>query len=193
VPRCFVAIELEDEVRAALAGEIEELRPLSRAVAWVPVANLHLTLRFLGEQGEARVAAAVESLEEAAAVTAPFGLGLHGIGGFPGLERPRILWVGAAEGSLEARALQGRVETALERRGFGREARPWHPHVTIGRVFDERRWRRDRGLELRSAMARGSTRGFGTSTVRALTLVRSDLSPAGARYSAIASVGLAGA
>jgi 2'-5' RNA ligase len=65
--------------------------------------------------------------------------------------------------------------------------------VTIGRVFDERRWRRDRGLELRSAMARGSTRGFGTSTVRALTLVRSDLSPAGARYSAIASVGLAGA
>lgn len=189
--RCFVAILLSEEVRALLAAEVERLRPLSRAVAWVPAANLHITLRFLGEQSEEQVAPAVEALRQAAEATSPFALTLHGIGGFPGLERPRILWVGAAEGALEARALQARAETALERRGFGREQRLWHPHVTIGRVFDERRWRRDTSPELRSVVAGVATRTFGAFRVTSVSLMRSELSPQGARYNELAQIPLA--
>jgi len=190
--RCFAAILLAEDVRAAVVSELDRLRPLSRAVAWVPSANLHLTLRFLGGQPEEGLARAREALGEAAAATPAFVLSLHGAGGFPGLERPRILWVGAAEGALAARALQDRIETALERRGFGREQRPWHPHVTIGRVFDERRWRRERGLELRTEMARIALHAFGAFTVRSVSLMRSELSPAGARYSELATMPLAG-
>jgi len=191
--RAFVALGLDEPTRAAVAAEIEHLRPLSRAVAWVPSPNLHLTLKFLAEQPDARLAEAVLGLEEAAAGHAPFALTLHGLGAFPGIERPRILWVGVAEGALEVRALQAEVETALERRGFTRESRPWHPHLTIGRVFDPRRWRRDAGPELLESIARAATRGFGTLSVARVALMRSDLLPSGARYSELHSVSLAAA
>jgi 2'-5' RNA ligase len=190
MPRCFAAIPLMAPVRDRVADEIDRLRPLSRAVAWVPRQNLHLTLRFLGEQPEGQLPAVIEALGEAARGIEPFGLGLNGVGGFPGLERPRILWIGASEGALEARTLQARVEAALDVRGFGREARPWHPHVTIGRVFDERRWRRDAARDLCAAVTAAGGLQFGTTTVRSISLMRSDLSPAGARYSEIAAVPL---
>jgi 2'-5' RNA ligase len=86
-----------------------------------------------------------------------------------------------AQGALEARALQARVADALAARGFPRE-RPWHPHVTIGRVHDERRWRREAGPPLRSALTRAATITFGRLRVLEVALMRSELSPAGARY-----------
>jgi len=191
--RCFVATLLDDAARAAVAGEVERLRPLCRAVAWVPADNLHLTLRFLGEQPADAVDRLVEGLEEAARATPAFTLGLHGLGAFPGLERPRILWVGVAGGALEIRGLQGRVETALDARGFGREARPWHPHLTVGRVFDPARWRREAGSALRAEIARLGTRALADLPVAQVALVRSELHPAGARYHTLHAVRLAAA
>jgi len=190
--RCFAAILLGEAVRAALDQEIERLRPLSRAVAWVPAANLHLTLHFLGEQSEDRASEATSALAVAAEATRPFDLTLHGLGAFPGLERARILWTGVSGGALEARALQARFEDALEVRGFPREARPWHPHVTIGRVFDERRWRQDAARDLRPVFAGIATRSFGAFRVTSLALMRSDLGPGGARYRPVAEVPLGG-
>jgi RNA 2',3'-cyclic 3'-phosphodiesterase len=190
--RCFAAILLDDAVRAAVAEEVERLRPLSRAVAWVPAENLHLTLHFLGEQSPDRAEEASAALSEAAASAVPFTLSLHGLGAFPGLDRARILWTGVADGALEARALQARVEDALERRGFVREARPWHPHVTLGRVFDERRWRRDSGTGFRSAVAAAATRSFGGFAVTSLALMQSELGRSGARYRVVAESPLGG-
>jgi 2'-5' RNA ligase len=187
MPRAFVALSLDEAAREAVAAEVERLRPLSRAVAWVPPRNLHLTLYFLGEQSEARLAEALAAVEEAAAASAPFEVALHGLGAFPGLERPRILWVGLAEGSLAARGLQARLVTALVARGFPAESRPWHPHLTIGRVPDERRWRREGGAELRQAVTRGGSLGVARLPIAAMSLMKSDLAPSGARYSELAS------
>jgi 2'-5' RNA ligase len=192
MPRAFIAVCLDEATRAAVAAEIERLRPLSRAVAWVPSQNLHLTLKFLGDQSDGRLAEAVPGIEEVAAGCAPFALTLHGLGAFPGLERPRILWVGVAEGALAIRALQSGVEEALERRQFTPEGRPWHPHLTIGRVFDPRRWRRDTSPALMESIARAASMRFGTVEVSRVVLMRSDLSPSGARYSELNSVNLAG-
>jgi 2'-5' RNA ligase len=191
--RCFVAILLDDDARTAVAGEVDRLRPLCRAVAWVPAANLHVTLRFLGEQPDAAVDGLVEGLEETARLTPPFTLGLHGVGAFPGLERPRILWVGVAAGALELRALQARVQAALEARGFGREPRPWHPHLTVGRVFDPGRWRREAGPALRGEVARLGTRALADLAVTRIALMRSDLRPTGARHHELRAVTLAAA
>jgi 2'-5' RNA ligase len=149
VIRSFVAIMLSDTLREAVASTIERLRPLGRSVAWVPPPNLHVTLHFLGDQSEDRLAAAEAALEDAIRSSAPIDVTFHGIGAFPGLVRPRILWIGIAHGALEVRALQVRVSDALASRGFPKEERPWHPHLTIGRVFDDRRWRREAGPELR--------------------------------------------
>lgn len=188
--RAFVAVLLADAVREAIAATIARLRPLGSAVAWVPPANLHITLQFLGDQSEERLAEAEGALADAAAASVPMDVTFHGIGAFPGLERPRILWVGLARGALETRQLQARVADALAARGFPREERPWHPHLTIGRVHDERRWRREAGPPLRQALAEAATTTFGTQRVAEVALMRSDLSPTGARYTLRRAVSL---
>lgn len=182
MPRAFVALLLDDEARRAVVEVLDGLRPLSRAVAWVPAANLHLTLHFLGDQSEARLDEALDALDEAAEATPPFELLLHGLGAFPGLERPRIFWLGVAEGALAARGLQARLMTALGARGFPPETRPWHPHLTLGRVPDERRWRRDGGESLRGAVIRAGSLSVARLPVTALSLMTSELLPVGARY-----------
>lgn len=187
MPRAFIALLLTEDARAAVAAEVERLRPLGRAVAWVPPANLHLTLYFLGNQDEARLEDALGAVEEVAAASTPFEVGLHGLGAFPGLERPRIFWVGVAEGALAARALQARLVAGLVARGFAPESRPWHPHLTIGRVADERRWRRDDPAALRQAVVRAGSTAVAHLPISALSLMKSDLRPTGARYTELAS------
>lgn len=190
--RAFLALVLDGKTRAAVGAEIERLRPLSNAVAWVPEANLHLTLKFLARQTDARLAEIKDAVAESVGSTAPFGLHLHGVGAFPGMERPRILWVGVSEGALAARDVQGHIEAALVRRGFEADTRPWHPHLTIGRVFDDRRWRRDASPALREAIAVAARTTFGVVSIDRVVLMRSDLSPRGARYSELASTPLGG-
>ncbi|MCI0547433.1 MAG: RNA 2',3'-cyclic phosphodiesterase [Candidatus Rokubacteria bacterium] len=185
--RLFVAILLSAETRALARAEIERLRPLSRAVAWVPPDNLHITLKFLGEQPPGRLEEIGAGLREAAGGSRAFDLALRGLGAFPGLERPKILWIGAAQGALEARGLQAGLDAALAERGFAPESRPWHPHLTIGRVFDERRWQREAGPELRQAVAEAGRRDYGVAPVAALSLVESELRPSGARYAEVLS------
>jgi 2'-5' RNA ligase len=195
VTRAFVAIHLTEAVRQAVTAEVERLRQLSPpskpVVAWVPAPNLHVTLHFLGEQPEERLREAEAALEEAVAGVPPFEIALHGLGAFPGLERPRILWVGVAGGAMEARGLQARVASALGARGFPPDDRPWHPHLTIGRVFDERRWRRDGRPVLAEQIRRLGSTAFGSVPVGGIALMRSDLHPSGARYSELRGFPLA--
>lgn len=175
--RSFVAILLSEEVRAAVAAEISRLKPLGPHVSWVSPANLHLTLKFLGELLPDVLDEVKEGLAEAVRGAAPFGLRFYGLGAFPGVARPRVLWVGVDEERHEAQALQARVEEALARRGFAREERPYSPHLTIGRV------REPRGLvPLQQALSRDAKSEFGRFEVRGVSLMRSDLSPGGARY-----------
>jgi RNA 2',3'-cyclic 3'-phosphodiesterase len=190
MPRAFVGFFLSEQTRRAVSAEMDRLRQLSRVVAWVAPHNLHVTLRFLGDQTEEQLADIVPALEEAVRGVAPFTMGLRGLGAFPGLEHPRTLWVGIADGSREVRDLQARVARTLETRGFPLEARAWQAHVTIGRIVDERRSRREGMAETRASLTRGATLSFGTMSVEAISLMRSDLLPSGARYTGIAAVAL---
>ena len=189
MPRAFVAILLGEQARKNVAAQITRLRPLSKAVTWVPPSGLHVTLSFLGDQTDEQLHDLLPALEEAAEGVSGFTMGLRGLGAFPGLEHPRTIWVGVADGG-EVRDLQSRVAGALERRGIPLEARAWQPHVTIGRIPPQRRWRRDGIAEVRSGLIRGATTVFGNSHVSSIELMRSDLFPSGARYTGIASVPL---
>jgi RNA 2',3'-cyclic 3'-phosphodiesterase len=189
MPRVFVALLLGEQVRKNVAAQITRLRTLSKAVTWVTPGNLHVTLSFLGDQTEEQVRDIVPALEEAAEGVSGFTMGLRGLGAFPGLEHPRTIWVGVSD-SGEVRYLQSRVAQALERRGIFFESRAWKPHVTIGRIPPQRRWRRDGMAEMRSGLIRGGAMVFGNSQVRSIELMRSDLFASGARYTGIASVPL---
>ena len=175
--RSFIAILLDEAVRDAVAAELEYLKPLASSVAWVARQNLHLTLKFLGEVEAETLETMKEALAEGVSSAAPFMLAFHGLGAFPGLARPRVIWVGVSQGARECQALQADVDAALARRGFPKESRPYTPHLTIGRV------RVPRGMAaLQQAITRNAQKDFGTQSLRAISLMRSDLHPSGARY-----------
>jgi RNA 2',3'-cyclic 3'-phosphodiesterase len=191
MPRAFIALALGEQSRKAVAAQINRLRPLSKAVTWTPPANLHLTLRFLGDQSDEQLSEVLLALQEAADGVSGFTMGLRGLGAFPGLEHPRTIWVGVSAGAPEVRELQARVSEALARRGTPADSRAWQAHVTIGRVPVQKRWRREGMADIRSGLIRGGATTFGSTHVTSIEVMRSDLRPAGARYTPIASVPLA--
>jgi RNA 2',3'-cyclic 3'-phosphodiesterase len=151
-------------------------------VGWVSPDNLHLTLKFLGGVEPGRLAGIEVALARVAVEARPFDLAVRGLGAFPTPSRPRVLWAGVAAGGEALGALARRVDDALAALGFEREARAYSPHVTLGRV---RMPRRDASLA--AALAAGAGTDFGHARVARLDLMRSDLSPRGARYSSLAS------
>jgi RNA 2',3'-cyclic 3'-phosphodiesterase len=139
--RLFVAVPLPPPVQRTVEPILHRLRSRCDAagwrVGWVPLPNLHLTLQFLGWVESARV----EIIGGALAATElhpPFEVHLAGIGAFPLRGRPRVLWLGASEGGDDLAALAQVVGRRLENVGFSPEARPYHPHLTLGRVKSAR-------------------------------------------------------
>jgi 2'-5' RNA ligase len=178
--RAFVAVLLPAEVRRRLGAVVDQLRPRAARVSWVAEANLHLTLRFLGAVDEAVLGRVREAVEVAAAASAPFTLGVGGLGGFPRDRTPRVVWAGVVAGAEALSALHGRLETALAARGVPPEARAFHGHVTLGRARDPR------GTPELAAALTGAPVAFGELLVDAVHLMRSELDPQGARYSVLA-------
>lgn len=197
--RSFIAIELADEARAAVEAYLAPLRT-APGVVWPRGENLHLTLKFLGDVVPERLAALAARLEGVARAQAPFALTLAGVGAFPSWQRPRVLWIGVVAPALAP--LAAAVEAACAAERFPPETRPFHPHLTLGRVRDAgdggrgRTRRRDRGRRASDAPAgvaavialleRDGGREFGSSPARELVLFRSELGPGGSRYTALA-------
>jgi len=136
--RLFIALELPDNVIAELETVQQRLRRYAtRPVKWVSAASLHLTLHFLGEVEEDRVAPILDSLH-AATVGLPLPrLQLASIGAFPSMKRPQTIWVGVGGDSAALRALHQAVVQAIQPLGFEPDRRPFHAHLTLGRVRRE--------------------------------------------------------
>lgn len=132
--RTFVAIEVSSGVRDCAADLIGELHRAQVDVKWVDPANMHLTLKFLGDVDARGVYEVCRAVQNAAAPLAPFDLQISGAGAFPNVRRPRTLWVGASEGEPALAALAEGVESELHKLGFRRESRRFHAHLTVGRV-----------------------------------------------------------
>lgn len=178
--RTFIALDLDTAIRDRLGRLIEHLRYKGGGVGWVKAAGIHLTHKFLGEIDEVKAAEVRAVLERAAAAAAPFPLAVKGTGTFPpGSRSPRVLWAGVTvEPGLAA--LQERLESGLEAIGFPRETRPFHPHLTIGRVKAPKLLG---GIP--AELAKYADADFGAMTVRKVTLFRSVLRPTGAEYSVL--------
>jgi len=132
--RTFVAVEISSESRKAAVRLIGRLRSAGADVKWVTPENLHLTLKFLGNVPAERLAEVCNVAEQAASAHAPFTLEMRGAGAFPNPSRPRVIWLGTQAGSQQLTALAEAMEKRFEKLGFRREARRFHPHLTLGRV-----------------------------------------------------------
>lgn len=175
--RLFVALNLPDAVREALHAAAAPLRSaFSMGVAWTPVEKLHVTVQFIGDADEATRDVIRGGLAAIASVLAAPPLEMGGIGAFPSMGRPRVLWCGVAPNPPLA-ALYHEVTRATRTAGIATEARPYRPHVTFGRV-------RARGAIASARLAEVASQvGWrGTAHARSVDLMESRLDPRGSRY-----------
>jgi RNA 2',3'-cyclic 3'-phosphodiesterase len=175
--RLFVALNFPPQLRQALWQATASLREGTLPVKWVRTDGIHLTLKFLGDVPEERDQELRAALTRAAAGARALTLTLGGFGVFPDFRRPRVVWVGiAAEPALEL--LQHRVEQEFAPLGFPTEARPFRPHLTLGRAAREARSRDFAGLETMLSGLRFEE----AALVEALDLMQSTLQSGGAVY-----------
>jgi 2'-5' RNA ligase len=182
--RLFIAVNLSAEVRraaGALAGRLrDEVARAARARAtWVDPANLHLTLRFLGEVDEATGSRLVEGLSPALPLRA-FDVTLGGLGAFPPAGRPRVVWVGVTGGAADLVQVYDLLEARLAPLGLPREDRPYRPHLTLGR------FREPAAPLVRTILDRASDFSAGPCRIDEVVLYQSHLAPKGPTYTPLA-------
>src|SRR5215471_13771566 len=180
--RTFIAIEIPSEIKSALAALQTELRRAGADVSWTKPENLHLTLNFLGEVDEKRIVEVEQACVSAAAEFRPFTLSLNDTGVFPNARQPRVLWAGLAGEIEKAVEMRKRINDGLALIGFEREDKDFRPHLTIGRVKSNKKTR-----EL-LAIADARQVPALSFVVTEIVLMKSELHPAGARYTPMAKV-----
>lgn len=145
--RAFLAVELDDELRARIARVQEEVKaridaeaPDGVRIAWVRPASMHLTLKFLGDIDEQQVGPLHDAIARAVRGHDPIQMSFARLGAFSRPREPRALWVGASEewehgdGARRLAALARAIEDGCEALGFRRATRPFRPHLTVARI-----------------------------------------------------------
>jgi 2'-5' RNA ligase len=177
--RVFIALNINEDVRRELADIQGELRKCDADVRWVKPENIHLTLRFLGYVSDAALKEVFEASKSSVLGIAPFEIFLSGIGVFPDLKRPRVIWAGIRESKMLS-SIAHNLGGLLKQCGFSQEQRDYHPHLTLGRV---RSPRNKEGL-VRAIKANENWNG-GSLIAREIRVMESVLKPEGAGYSSL--------
>ena len=139
--RVFIAVDIDDSVRAALGKLQKELEKASsvdrKDVKWVRPDDMHLTLKFLGEIEDRKSVEVCKTVEEVAKKHKSFELGVESVGYF-GKNSATVLWVGTAAGSDSLQSLAGDLEGQLVQVGWPAEERPFTGHLTLCRIKNPR-------------------------------------------------------
>lgn len=174
--RCFVAIEIPHPIQKLLKPVQTHLQSEVRKASWTKLGNFHLTLKFLGDVQTETVDAINEAVQNVANIQTPFSMALGGIGAFPTLARPRVIWAGVKHGASTVSSIAEAVNLELKRLGFPTDNR-FHPHLTLGRL------RMPVNLEsLKSFLHKYDTIDKAVVNVNEITVMQSQLHPNGAIY-----------
>lgn len=186
--RTFIAIEIPSELQRIIYEETAPLRnTLGTLVRWVPVGNMHLTLKFLGNSSLQNVDNLTNMLRAQADTCQPFVMQVGRLGSFPSPKRPRVIYIGL-QAPAELEALQRGIESGTTSLGYEAEGRGFSPHLTIGRVrqnvsaVEQQRIRR--------ALEETKIDSLGTATVDSVSLYNSELKPTGSVYTRLFSAPL---
>jgi 2'-5' RNA ligase len=182
VIRAFIAIELPPDIQDCLELISTQLKVQlgEKVVRWVPVENIHLTLKFLGDVSEKNLDVLQEIINAEAASQKKMEISIGRMGAFPKIRRPRVIWIGV-ESPPELLALQRSIEARTTRVGYPPDEREFSPHLTLGRVS---RTASPSDVRKIGEILNASPVGFlGAAWVQAVHLFKSDLQPSGAIYS----------
>lgn len=196
--RAFIAIELPETLRHELDRISHQLQEqcaaaggesARRAVRWVPASNIHLTLKFLGEVSTANVQALARMLKAEAVRHPPFDIQVAGLGAFPNVRRPRVIWVGSEAPPVLAN-LQRAIEAETRALGYPTEERPFSPHLTLGRISQNAT--PPEATAVAHALGMVEVGSLGCMHIDQVHLFQSDLRPSGAVYTSLYSFRLRG-
>jgi 2'-5' RNA ligase len=183
--RMFISIEVPEAVKKELAVAQGRLRVAGADASWTRAEGMHLTMKFLGEVTDQQVPEIMSSLRKAAEGTGPLGLSVSGVGTFPNPKNARVVWIGLAGDIVQLTRLQVAVENAMVLLGMAREERKFTPHLTLGRIKYIRF--HDRWIKTLEEIRDISLPGFEVTSV---SLMKSELKPAGAVYTEMGRVEL---
>jgi RNA 2',3'-cyclic 3'-phosphodiesterase len=187
--RTFIAVDVGEAIRAEGAALQQQLgRALGDGIKWTDVESMHITLLFLGEVEELEVLRVCRVVGEAVKDVAPFRLEVKGVGAFPTLRRPKIVWGAVTEGAEALKRLHDLIEAPLLEMGTYRsEERAYTPHLTLGRIGHE-----DRAANWSAALAKLSPWHAGETQVREVLVMRSEPGRDGPVYTVLSRAKLGG-
>jgi RNA 2',3'-cyclic 3'-phosphodiesterase len=182
--RAFIALPLPPSIQQEFGVIQKSLKDSGAEVKWDTQDKFHVTLKFLGDIDAAKVDPIALALKNSIGGIASFDLAFQTIGAFPNANRPRVIWIGGEENE-HVRGIQRAVERECDSFGFAKDDRPFHTHVTLGRV------KSDRAVERLTAKLKSIT--FKPLIARCIEvhIVRSELKPAGSVYTLLNSIPLA--
>ena len=180
VIRAFIAIELTEEINNNLKKLQDSLKDLMPDVRWVKYGNVHLTLKFLGDTKVSMLESIGNAIQDIAKRYSPFTISLTGIGAFPSIRKPSVIWTGIQKGKEEVAKLANEVELAMGRFGFPKEKRAFKPHLTIGRVREIKH-----PSEMTKALENPNVGEIGEFKADRISLIKSQLDPDGSIYTTL--------
>jgi len=196
--RLFIALDIDDGIRAQIAQFIEAVQAFAPEARWMKPESLHVTLKFIGEQPESLLAEIESALRTIPA--APITIHFRGYGFFPTATAPRVFWIGL-QAPPELVSLAASVDDKMGALGMAKEDRPYNPHLTLARSGtrssgNPRAQKGDRPnrafQQLQEKLSALPLPEFGTMTAHEFFLYRSELSPKGSRYTKLARFKLGG-
>jgi RNA 2',3'-cyclic 3'-phosphodiesterase len=186
--RAFIAVEIPLTVRQAVCEATSALQNgIGSLVRWVPMENMHLTLKFLGDISPSNVDMLTQMIRSEVDLYNCFEIQLNGLGSFPDLKRPRVIYIGI-QAPAALVALHRGIESASRRLGYESEERGFSPHLTIGRVKQNVTVTEQQTI--RRALEGAKIDSLGTARVDSVHLFKSDLKPTGSVYTRMYSAPL---
>lgn len=180
--RTFIAIELSDEIHQKIKEIQSEIRSsIQSRISWSKPENIHLTLKFLGDVSLDKIESIKKNLKKVGRMHSPFEMSFGGIGTFPNFRRPRVIWLGVDRGAEQVIKIVSSIEMAMKKLGFQPERRKFTPHLTLGRV-------KQRGVNLKKIepdLKKYDKPNIPIVQVDRLALIKSELYPSGAIYTAL--------
>jgi 2'-5' RNA ligase len=180
--RSFVAFDIDrDAVRKKMADAQALLVKTGADLKVVEPENIHVTMRFLGDVRMDNVEKIFDAMKKV--TFAPFDVKIQGIGAFPDVRYPRVVWAGITQGANDLRSISSQLEPHLTALGFAPDPKGFSPHLTIARVRSGRN-----KMELAKFISERKEFEFGTIRAACLRLKKSVLTPRGPIYSMLKEV-----
>jgi RNA 2',3'-cyclic 3'-phosphodiesterase len=185
--RAFVAFPIPETITIRICDIQERLKSYRLPVRWVKPENVHLTLKFFGEISLSTVNDIGKVLEDTVRVYAPLMFFIKGLGVFPNIKKPRVLWIGISGDIKPLSEIQANLESNLEKKGFAKENRPFKSHLTLGRIKGD--IHPENLFDILRSFSNFTSEPF---EAKELVLYKSELNPSGALYTKLQTVYLDG-